>query len=82
MEYGFIRVASATPNIKVADCFYNSKSIIENIKKAEQNKTSLIVFPELCITGYTCSDLFLQDSLLKDSKIALREILEQTNTLI
>ncbi len=81
MEYGFIRVASATPNIKVADCFYNSKSIIENIKKAEQNKTSLIVFPELCITGYTCSDLFLQDSLLKDSKIALREILEQTKHL-
>ena len=81
MEYGFIRVASATPNIKVADCFYNSKSIIENIKKAEQNKTSLIVFPELCITGYTCSDLFLQDSLLKDSKKALKEILEQTKHL-
>lgn len=81
MEYGFIRVASATPNIKVADCFYNAKNIIENIKEAEKNRTSLIVFPELCITGYTCSDLFLQDSLLKDSKKALKEILEQTKNL-
>ena len=54
MDYGFVRVAAATPNIKVADCFFNATNIIENIKKAEKNKTSLIVFPELCITGYTC----------------------------
>ena len=81
MNYGFVRVASATPYIKVADCFYNAKNIIENIKYAEENKTSLIVFPELCLTSYTCSDLFLQDNLLEDSKNALVKILEETKDL-
>lgn len=81
MEYGFVRVAAATPYIKVADCFYNAKNIIEDIKKAEKNKTSIICFPELCITGYTCSDLFLQDSLLQDSKKALKHIVQETKDL-
>ena len=81
MNYGFVRVASATPNVKVANCFYNAKSIVENIKKACENKVNLIVFPELCITGYTCSDLFLQTSLLEDSKKALINILEETKNL-
>ncbi|MBS5794068.1 MAG: NAD(+) synthase [Clostridiales bacterium] len=81
MEYGFVRVAAATPYIKVADCFYNAKNIIEDIKKAEKNKASIICFPELCITGYTCSDLFLQDSLLQDSKKALKHIVQETKDL-
>ena len=81
MKYGFVRVAAATPDIKVADCFYNAKSIIENIKKAYKNNTHIIAFPELCITGYTCSDLFLQDSLLQDSLLAFKEILSQTKDL-
>ena len=81
MEYGFVRVAAATPYIKVADCFYNAKNIIEDIKKAEKNKTSIICFPELCITGYTCSDLFLQDSLLQDSQKALKHIVQETKDL-
>lgn len=81
MEYGFVRVAAATPYIKVADCFYNAKNIIEDIKKAEKNKASIICFPELCITGYTCSDLFLQDSLLQDSKKALKHIVQETKGL-
>ncbi|WP_317366568.1 NAD(+) synthase [uncultured Tyzzerella sp.] len=81
MDYGFVRVAAATPCIKVADCFYNAKNIIEDIKKAQQNKTSIICFPELCITGYTCSDLFLQDSLLQDSINALKYIIEETKSL-
>lgn len=81
MNYGFIRVAAATPNIKVANCFYNAKCIIENIKKAYENNTNLIVFPELCITGYTCSDLFLQSSLLEDSEKALKNILQETKDL-
>lgn len=81
MNYGFIRVAAATPNIKVANCFYNAKSIIENIKKAYENNTNLIVFPELCVTGYTCSDLFLQSSLLEDSEKALINILQETKEL-
>lgn len=81
MEYGFVRVAAATPYIKVADCFYNAKNIIEDIKKAEKNKASIICFTELCITGYTCSDLFLQDSLLQDSKKALKHIVQETKDL-
>ena len=81
MNYGFIRVAAATPNIKVANCFYNAKCIIENIKKAYESNTNLIVFPELCITGYTCSDLFLQSSLLEDSEKALKNILQETKDL-
>lgn len=81
MKYGFIRVATSSPNIKVANCFYNARNIIKDIKKAYENNTSLIAFPELCITGYTCSDLFLQDSLIKDSKKALKIILEETKNL-
>ena len=63
MKDGFLRVACATPKIKVADCASNAKAIISQAKEASENGASLIVFPELCITGYTCSDLFLQRSL-------------------
>ena len=59
--YGFLRVAAATPKIKVADCEYNKDQMIELIEKAAENRVKVLVFPELCITGYTCSDLFEQD---------------------
>ena len=52
MKDGYIKVACATPEVKVADCEYNSKKIIELIKKANDKEISLIVFPELCITSY------------------------------
>ena len=64
MKDGFLRVASATPHIKVADCTGNSQKIIAMAKEAAENGASLVVFPELCITGYTCGDLFLQRALL------------------
>ena len=54
MKDGFLRVASATPHIKVADCTGNSQKIIAMAKEAAENGASLVVFPELCITGYTC----------------------------
>lgn len=71
MKYGFLKVACATPVIKVADCRFNSNQISSMIKQCEKDKVKLVVFPELCLTGYTCGDLFLQDTLLK---AALQEL--------
>lgn len=71
MKYGFLKVACATPVIKVADCRFNSNQISSIIKQCEEDKVKLVVFPELCLTGYTCGDLFLQDTLLK---AALQEL--------
>ena len=81
MDYNFLKVATSSPYIKICDCFFNAKNIIKSIKEAFLKKTSLILFPELCITGYTCSDLFFQSSLLKDSLNALKLILENTKDL-
>lgn len=78
MKDGFIRAAAATPDIKVADCGYNADRIIELIKQAAEENASLVVFPELCITGYTCGDLFLQKVLLDGAKKALVKIAEET----
>lgn len=75
---GFLKVCAATPIIKVAECEYNSHNIIEIIKQSEKKEVKLIVFPELCITGYTCGDLFLQDTLLKSAKKELFKIAEKT----
>jgi NAD+ synthase (glutamine-hydrolysing) len=63
MDYGFVKVASAIPTIKVADCDYNEKQIENLVVQAEGKGVEIICFPELCITGYTCGDLFLQDKL-------------------
>lgn len=78
MKDGFIRVAAATPDIKVADCDYNADRIIELTKQAAAEDVLIIVFPELCITGYTCGDLFLQKVLLDGAKKALVRIAEET----
>jgi NAD+ synthase (glutamine-hydrolysing) len=81
MNYGFVRIATATPQIRVADCEHNGNVIIEQIKEAYGNSASLIVFPELCITGYTCGDLFLQSTLLKSAENTLARIAEATADL-
>lgn len=78
MKDGFIRVAAATPDIKVADCDYNADRIIELIRQAAAEDVSIVVFPELCITGYTCGDLFLQKVLLDGAKNALAKIAKET----
>lgn len=78
MKDGFIRVAAATPDIKVADCDYNADRIIELIRQAAAEDVSIVVFPELCVTGYTCGDLFLQKVLLDGAKKALLRIAEET----
>lgn len=74
MKNGFIRTAAATPDIKVADCDYNADRIIELIIQAAENDVSILVFPELCITGYTCGDLFLHKRLLDNAQAALLKI--------
>ena len=64
MKDGFIRVAAATPDIKVADPVYNEAQVWNMIEEGEKNGAKLMVFPELCLTGYTCGDLFHQDILV------------------
>ena len=81
MRHGFIKVAAATPDIRVADVDYNKGQIIKQMDEAAEAGAKIIVFPELCTTGYTCSDLFLQDILLNSAKKALVEIAEHTKNL-
>ena len=76
MKDGFIRVASVSPDIRVYDVAYNKESIKAAIKKEWDEGSSIIVFPELCLTSYTCNDLFFQDILIKEAKHALKEIVE------
>lgn len=78
MRHGFIRVAAATPLIRVADCDFNTNKITELIDEAAGQDVKLIVFPELSVTGYTCNDLFLQDSLLNAAKQSIRKIADHT----
>ncbi len=78
MKDGFIKVAAATPKISVADCAANSKNIIRLIKAAYDKKVSLLVLPELCVTGYTCGDLFLSSALIANASKALAEIADAT----
>ncbi|MDR0823865.1 MAG: NAD(+) synthase [Prevotella sp.] len=77
-NYGFVRVAAATPALKVADCDYNTNEIIKIIAQAGQEHISAIVFPELCVTAYTCGDLFLQSLLLEEAHNSLARICEAT----
>lgn len=81
MKYGFLRVALASPSLKVADTIYNTNEIINYIHNADENRVRLLVFPELTITGYTCQDLFLQRAILKESLTALEKIAEATKNL-
>ena len=81
MKNGFFPIACATPPLRVADCTYNAEQIISLTREAAKNGSKLVVFPELCITGYTCGDLFLQQILLDGALQALRTILKETSNL-
>lgn len=78
MKDGFIRVCAATPDIRVADCQYNEKNIMKLMDEAYAKQISVLVFPELCITGYTCGDLFLQDVLLSAAQDSLKHIVDHS----
>ena len=78
MKQGFVKVAAATPDIRVADVEYNAGQICHMIDEAVNEGAKIIVFPELCITGYTCSDLFTQEVLLDHAREALHQIAAYT----
>lgn len=78
MKHGFVKVAAMTPQVKVADVEFNTARICEKLDEAAKEHAKIVVFPELCITGYTCGDLFLQRSLVKTAKKALVRIIEAT----
>lgn len=81
MQYGFIKVASAIPSVKVANCLYNLQQIEKSITEAEEQGVEVIVFPELSITGYTCQDLFHQRILLSEAELSVARLLEFTSEL-
>ncbi len=81
MKHGFIKVASATPVLRLADCEFNASQIIDVMKKCEENKVKILVFPSLSLTGATCCDLFFQEKLLSDAEVFLQKIVaESKNT--
>jgi NAD+ synthase (glutamine-hydrolysing) len=81
MKDGFVKIACATPDLKVAECDYNTDRIIELIRKSCEKSAKIVCFPELSITGYTCSDLFLQSALLDSAKENLLRIVRETSEL-
>ncbi len=78
MKHGFLKVACATPKIKVADCTYNVNELINIAKEANGQRVKVLVFPELCITSYSCADMFFSNVLLDSSYKALVHYIEQT----
>ena len=81
MRDGFIKVAAGTPKIRVADCRYNAEQIFTMMLEADKQGVKVLCLPELCLTGYTCGDLFLQDTLLCGAEEGLQTILEATRNL-
>lgn len=81
MEYGFVKVASAVPTVKVADCRHNAGQMAEMIADAANQNVEIIIFPELSITGYTCGDLFAQSVLLEEAEKSLEWLVAETQSL-
>ena len=74
MNKGFVKIAAAIPELKVADCAFNVEKIVGLLQHAEQEKVQVVCFPELSVTGYTCADLFFQEKLLLDAEKYLAEL--------
>ena len=81
MRDGFVKIAAGTPEIRVADCTYNGEQCIALLRQAAKEGVKVLCLPELCLTGYTCGDLFLQDTLLKGAEDALEQVLEASRDL-
>lgn len=81
MKQGFVKVAAVTPDIRVADVEFNKEQICRKMDEAAASGAKIIVFPELCVTGYTCSDLFTQDVLLDHAREVLTEIAAHTRDM-
>ena len=69
MKDGFLKAAALSPALRVADCGYNAAQVVQGMRQCAQRGVKLAVFPELCLTGYTCGDLFLQRPLLEGNSI-------------
>lgn len=78
MKDGFVRIASASPRLKVADCRYNAEEMIKLIQDASAKSTAAVIFPELAVTGYTCGDLFKERTLISGAEAALARIIKDT----
>ncbi len=78
MQDGFIKTAVGTPKIRLADCEYNAHQIIKLMLEASDKKGECLALPELCITGYTCGDLFAQRRLLNGALEALQVIVKES----
>ena len=78
MKHGFVKVAAAVPFVRVADCIYNVERIEAQVLEAQEKGVEIITFPELCITGYTCGDLFLKPFLINQAQKALLQLAERT----
>ena len=85
-RYGFIRVAAASPMLKVADCDFNTAEIKQVIERAQQENVQILCFPELCITAYSCGDLFFQKALQEKALESLHELIhfmkERTSLIV
>ncbi|WP_071145113.1 NAD(+) synthase [Bacteroides ihuae] len=81
VNHGFVKVAAAVPHVKVADCKENMQQIEKIIIESEEKGIQMIAFPELCITGYTCGDLFAQQLLLEEAEMTLMQLLNNTRQL-
>lgn len=80
-HYGFVRVAAATPVLRVADCAFNCERILDQLRLAEEQAVSVVVFPELCITGYTCNDLYQQLTLHRAAIASLDRIAGESESI-
>ena len=78
MKHGFIKVAAAVPFVRVADCQYNIEHIEAQVREADAQGVEIMTFPELCITGYTCGDLFLKPFLIRQAQESLLELAHRT----
>ena len=81
MQHGFVKVAAGTPQILVGDCVYNAAHIYDMMRHADSIGVRVLLLPELCVTGYTCSDLFLHDALLESALHALCDIMARSRGL-
>ena len=81
MNDGFLKAAALSPSLRVADCAYNTSQILSQLKDAAARGVRLTVFPEFCLTGYTCGDLLLQPALLDAADEALARLVRDTRKL-
>ncbi len=79
-RYGFVRIATASPRLRVADCVYNAAQTIKLMQQAQRQGVAVLVFPELNLTGYTCADLFQHSTLQKGALEGLAEITRESQS--